>query len=88
MVAEGSEIVGDFLSVVTTRADEARLVYSDGGHGGFKLGQNLLEFGGLFLGGRDRDGLDVGRGELVEGGVFLEGDRSLASVAYETKEIR
>ena len=42
MVRKGPEIVGDFLPIVTTRADEAGFVYSDGAHGGFKLGKNIL----------------------------------------------
>jgi hypothetical protein len=46
-VAEGFEIVGDFLSIVTTRTDEAGLVDSDGLHARFKSGQDLLQFNGL-----------------------------------------
>lgn len=88
MLRKGSEIVGDFLSVVTTRTDEAGLLNLHDTHALFKVAQNLLELDSTFWLGRDGDRLDIGRGELVEGGVFLEGHRCLASVAYETKEIR
>ena len=37
--------------------------------------------------GRDGDRLDVGRDELVEGRVFLEGCGCLARVSYEAEEI-
>jgi hypothetical protein len=88
MLRKGSEIVGDFLSVVTTRTDEAGLMNLHATHAPFKVAQNLLQLDSAFWLGRYRDGLDLGRGELVESGVFLEGDRCLASVAYEAKEIR